>query len=71
MANIVSWYDKKIETLRQLSKCHLLLLIGVKFLAGIAIGLLLAMWLPVWTWWIFLVVAVLIAIPLYTKIFSK
>ena len=69
MATIVSWYDKKMEKLRQLSKCQLLLLIAVKFLAGVAIGLLLATLLPVWTWWIFLVVAAVIAIPLYTKIF--
>ena len=71
MANVVSWYDKKIEKLRQLPKYQLLLFIAVKFLAGVAIGLLLAIWLPVWTWWIFLVVAVVIAIPLYIKIFSK
>ena len=71
MANIVSWYDKKIEKLRQLSKCHLLLLIIVKFLAGVALGLLLATWLPIWMWWIFLAIALIIAIPLYRTIFSK
>jgi hypothetical protein len=71
MTSIVRWYDKRIEKLRQLPKCHLLLLITVKFLAGVALGLLLAIWLPIWTWWIFLVVAVVIAIPLYAKIFSK
>jgi hypothetical protein len=71
MASIVRWYDERIEKLRQLPKCHLLLLITVKFLAGVALGLLLAIWLPIWTWWIFLVVAVVIAIPLYAKIFSK
>jgi hypothetical protein len=71
MPGIVSWYDKKIEKLGKLPKCHLLLLIAVKLLAGVAIGLLLAMWLPTWTWWIFLAVAVIIAIPLYRTIFSK
>ena len=71
MASIVRWYDKRIEKLRQLPKCHLLLLITVKSLAGVALGLLLATWLPIWTWWIFLVVALVIAIPLYAKIFSK
>ena len=71
MASIVRWYDKKIEKLRQLPKCHLLLLIAVKFLAGVALGLLLATWLPIWTWWIFLVIALVIAIPLYKTIFSK
>ena len=71
MASIVRWYDERIEKLRRLPKGHLILLITVKFLAGVALGLLLATWLPIWTWWIFLVVAVVIAIPLYAKIFSK
>jgi len=71
MAGIISWYDKRIEKLRQLRTCHLLLLITVKFLAGVAIGLLLALWLPIWTLWIFLVVALVIAIPIYAKIFSN
>jgi hypothetical protein len=71
MAGFVSWYNKRIEKLRQLSTSHLLLFITVKFLAGVAIGLLLAMCLPIWTWWIFLVVALLIAIPLYAKIWGK
>ncbi|UCH51946.1 MAG: hypothetical protein JSV54_04170 [Chloroflexota bacterium] len=71
MASIVRWYDSRIEKLRQLPKYQLLLLITVKFLAGVALGLLLAIWLPIETWWIFLVVAVVIAIPLYAKIFSK
>ena len=71
MASIVRWYDSRIEKLRQLPKSHLILLITVKFLAGVALGLLLTIWLPMWMWWIFLVVAVVIAIPLYAKIFSK
>ena len=71
MAGIVSWYDRGIEKLRQLSKCQLLLFITVKFIAGVAIGLLLAIWLPIWTWWIFLVVALVISIPLYAKIWGK
>ena len=71
MASIVRWYDTRIEKLRQLPTCHLLLLITVKFLAGVAIGLLLAIWLPIWMWWIFLVIALVIAIPLYIKIFGK
>ncbi len=71
MANIVSWYDKKIEKLRQVPNPHFVLFVGVKVLGGIGIGMLLATWLPTWTWWIFLAVAVVIAIPLYAKIFSK
>ncbi len=71
MAGIASWFDKRLEKIRQLSKCHLILFITVKFLAGVALGLLLAIWLPIWTWWIFLVVALVLAIPLYAKILSK
>jgi Flp pilus assembly protein TadB len=71
MAGIASWYDKGIEKIRQLSKGHLLLFVTVKFLAGVAIGLLLAIWLPIWTWLIFLVLALVISIPLYAKIWGK
>lgn len=71
MASIVRWYDSRAEKLRQLSKFHLTLFITAKFLAGVALGLLLTIWLPMWMWWIFLVVAVVIAIPLYAKIFGK
>jgi hypothetical protein len=71
MADIVGWYNKKIEKLRQLPRCHFLLFITVKFLAGVAIGLLLAIWLPTWMWWIFLVIAFLIAIPIYGAVCRK
>ena len=71
MAGIADWYGKKLEKLRQLSKGQLLLFITVKFLAGVAIGLLLATWLPTWIWWIFLVIGLLIAIPLYRFILRK
>ena len=71
MAGIISWYDKGIEKIRHLSKGHLLLFVTVKFLAGVALGLLLAIWLPIWTWLIFLVVALVISIPLYAKILNK
>ncbi len=70
MASVTNWYGERIDKLRQLSTPRLLLLITVKFLAGVAIGLLLAMWLPAWVWWIFLVAALLLAIPLYAKLFS-
>jgi hypothetical protein len=71
MADIVGCYDKKMEKLRQLPRCHLLLFISVKFLAGVAVGLLLATWLPTWTWWIFLVIAFIVAIPIYGAICRK
>jgi hypothetical protein len=67
----MGWYGKKIDQLKKLSTSNLLLLIGVKFLAGVGVGVLLATWLPVWTWWIFIVIAVIIAIPLYTIILKK
>ena len=71
MTGIASWYDKRLEKIRQLSKCHQLLFVTSKFLAGVAIGLLLSVWLPIWTWLIFLVVALVIAIPLYAKILGR
>ncbi len=66
----MDWYSEKIERLRRMPNSHLLLFVTVKFLAGVALGLLLAIWLPTWMWWIFLVIGLVMAIPLYTAIFK-
>lgn len=66
----MNWYSEKIEMLRRMPNSHLLLFVTVKFLAGVALGLLLAIWLPTWIWWIILVASFLIAIPIYCKIFK-
>jgi len=42
-----------------------------KFLFGVGLGLLLAIWLPVWTGWIFIVISLLIAIPSVRIILGK
>ena len=67
----MSWYSNKIERVKKLSISHFLLFVTVKVLGGIGIGVLLATWLPTWTWWIFIIVGVLIAIPIYRTVFSK
>jgi hypothetical protein len=66
----MDWYSEKLELLRRMPASQLLLFVTVKFLAGVALGLLLAVWLPTWIWWIILVVSLLIGIPLYIKIFK-
>ena len=65
------WYCDKVEKLRMLSNPYALLYVTAKVVGGVAIGILLATWLPTWTWWIFMVVAFIIAIPVIWKIFSK
>jgi hypothetical protein len=66
----MDWYSEKLEMLRRMPNSQLLLFVTVKFLAGVALGLLLAIWLPAWIWWIVLVISLLIGIPLYIKIFK-
>ena len=59
----MSWFNDKIEKFRQMPNPYLSLHTTAKFLGGGGLGVLLAAWLPVWTGWIFIGVAVLIAIP--------
>jgi len=42
-----------------------------KFLAGVGLGLLLATWLPIWTGWVFIILALLIAIPSVKIVLGK
>jgi hypothetical protein len=65
----MDWYSEKMDALMRMSGSYLLLFVTVKFLAGVALGLLLAVWLPTWLWWIVLVFSLLIAIPIYIRIF--
>ncbi|MDD5311481.1 MAG: hypothetical protein PHO26_00400 [Dehalococcoidia bacterium] len=69
----MNWYSENIEKLKQLSTPYFVLFITAKVIGGVSVGVLLAYWLPVWTWWIFMVIAVIIAIPIYFKgkLFSK
>jgi len=59
----MSWISNKVEKFRQVPDPYFSLHVTAKFLAGVGIGVLLATWLPVWTWWIFIGVALVIAIP--------
>jgi hypothetical protein len=61
----------KIEKLKKLPNLYILLLVTAKVLGGVGIGVLLATWLPTCTWWIFIIIACVIAIPVVWKIFSR
>jgi hypothetical protein len=63
----MGWYNDNIEKLKQLSTPYFVLYVTAKVIGGVGVGVLLANWLPIWTWWIFMVIAVLIAIPIYFK----
>jgi len=67
----MSWISEKVEKFRQLPNPYFSLHVTAKFLAGVGIGVLLATWIPVWTWWIFIVVALVIAIPSARILLSK
>lgn len=59
----MGWFGDKMEKFRQLPTPYFTMHIASRFLFGVGLGLLLAIWLPVWTGWIFIVVASLIVIP--------
>ena len=59
----MGWLGDKTEKLRQVPNPYFSLHITAKFLAGVGLGILLATWLPVWTGWAFIIIALLIAIP--------
>ena len=61
----------KIEKLKNLPNHYVLLYVTAKVLGGVGIGVLLANWLSTWTWWIFIIVACVIAIPVVWKLFSR
>lgn len=67
----MGWFGDKTERFRQVPNPYFSMHITGKFLAGVGLGLLLAIWLPVWTGWIFIVAALLIAIPSVRIILRK
>ena len=67
----MGWYGDKVKKLRSLSNPYALLYVTAKVLGGVGIGVLLATWLPIWTWWIFIVIACVIVFPVFWKLFSK
>ncbi len=67
----MGWYVDKIEKLRNLPNPYALLYVTAKVLGGVGIGVLLANWLSTWTWWIFIVIACVIAVPVIWKLFSR
>jgi len=67
----MSWFGNKVAKFRQVPDPYFSLHVTAKFLAGVGIGVLLATCLPVWTWWIFIIVALVIAIPSARIILSK
>ena len=67
----MGWFGDKAERFRQVPNPYLSMHISGKFLFGVGLGLLLAIWLPVWTGWIFIVASLLIAIPSARIILGK
>ena len=67
----MSCISDKIKKFRQMPNPYFALHITAKFLFGVGLGVLLATWLPIWTGWIFIIVALVIAIPSARIILSK
>ena len=67
----MSWFGDKVEKFRHMPNPYLTLHTTSKFLGGVGLGVLLATWLPIWTGWIFILAALLIAIPSVRIILRK
>ena len=67
----MSWIGEKIEKFRQMPTTCLVLHVTSRSLFSFGLGLLLATWLPIWTGWIFIGVAVVIVIPSARILLSK
>ncbi len=59
----MSLISDKIEKFRQMPNPYFALHIASRFLFGVGLGVLLATWLPIWTGWIFVTLAIVISIP--------
>ncbi len=59
----MTWFGNKIKKFRQLPNPFFAMHITSRFLFGVGLGILLAAWLPIWTGWIFITLALVIAIP--------
>ena len=59
----MNWLSDKTEKFRGMPNPYFSMHITGKFLFGVGLGLLLATWLPIWAGWIFIVAALLVAIP--------
>jgi len=67
----MGWCTNTADKLKNLSNPLAFLYVTAKVIGGIAIGVLIATWIETWTWWIFMLIAFIIAIPVIWKIFSK
>lgn len=67
----MGWISDKIEKFRKLPNPYFITLVASRFIFGVGLGLLLATWLPIWTGWIFIALALVIVIPFARIIFSK
>ena len=67
----MGWLGDKTERFRGVPNPYFALHITAKFLFGVGLGVLLATWLSVWTGWVFIVAALLIAIPSVRIVLGK
>ena len=67
----MGWLGDKTEKFRGVPNPYFSMYITTKFLFGVGLGVLLATWLPIWTGWIFIIIALLIAVPSVRIILGK
>ncbi|MFC1977899.1 hypothetical protein ACFLWS_06530 [Chloroflexota bacterium] len=59
----MNWFSELLQRFREVSDTYFLMGIASRFFLGAGLGVLFSNWLPIWTGWIFVIVAVLLVTP--------
>ncbi|MFC1943793.1 hypothetical protein ACFLWO_04395 [Chloroflexota bacterium] len=65
------WVSEVIERFKEVPDTHLMLSMASRLFLGAGLGVLFAPHLPIWTAWIFIIVAVVVAIPSIVHVYFR
>ncbi|MFC1989615.1 hypothetical protein ACFLVW_03500 [Chloroflexota bacterium] len=65
------WVSEIIERFKEVPDTYVILSMGSRLLLGAGLGVLFGPQLPIWTGWIFIIVAVGLAIPSIVNVYFR
>ncbi len=65
------WVSEVIERFKEVPDTYLILSMASRLFLGVGLGVLFAPQLPIWTGWIFIIVAVGVAIPSIVNVYFR
>ncbi|MFC2072648.1 hypothetical protein ACFLUU_08145 [Chloroflexota bacterium] len=65
------WVSEVLERFKEVPDTYLILSMASRLFLGAGLGVLFAPQLPIWTGWIFIIVAVVVAIPSIVIVYIK